>query len=63
MKNGRIMKRRFVRKSLQIKIQNEPKTELPNHYSQAFNRLENIEKRLLKNPEITKSYSETITYL
>ena len=38
----------------------EKNTELPNNYSQAVNRLENTEKRLLKNPEIGESYSNTI---
>ena len=38
----------------------ETKTILPNNYSQAVNRLENTEERLLKNPDVAKSYSETL---
>ena len=38
----------------------EKTTELHNNYSQAVNRLKNTEKRLLKNPEIAKSYLTTI---
>ena len=34
---------------------------LPNNYSQAFNRLDYTEKRMSRDPEIAKVYSETIT--
>ena len=33
---------------------------LPNNYSMALRRLQNLEKTLVKNPEIAKSYQETI---
>ena len=38
----------------------DSKTVLPNNYSQAFNRLDYTEKRMLRYPEIAKVYSETI---
>ena len=36
------------------------KIVLPNNYSMALRRLQNLEKTLVKNPEIAKSYQKTI---
>jgi len=34
--------------------------DLPDSYPMAFRRLQNLEKTLVKNPEIAKAYQETI---
>lgn len=38
----------------------EEKPDLPCNYDMALQRLENTEKRLMKNPEVRDSYSKTI---
>ena len=37
------------------------KLQLPDNYKMALNRLQNLERRLLKSPEMTVAYSEVIT--
>ena len=39
----------------------ENKLQLPDNYKMALNRLQNLERRLLKSPEMTVAYSEVIT--
>ena len=39
----------------------EDKLQLPNNYKMALNRLQNLERRLLKSLEMTVAYSEVIT--
>ena len=39
----------------------EDKLQLPDNYKVALNRLQNLERRLLKNPQMAVAYSEVIT--
>ena len=52
---------RFIDGHYQIAIPwKENKLSLPDNFKMAFQRLQNLEKRLARDPDVTTAYSETI---